>query len=227
MKRLLHRFLCLVLGLAAPFAAYCFVALITAFVPRAVADVDGAQAEREVILAAGVIHYDILLPLDGDTRAAFAFAQDAGVPVDDETMQWLSVGWGSEAFYTQTGTYGDISLGTTWRAATGDAGAMRIEVYGPLPEHPKLRRVMVSETQLDALRSAVLDDLGAAPQTLDAPGFSETDAFFEAAGRFNAFRTCNTWVGATLAQAGLAMGAWTPTPYAITLSLRLNGHLSR
>jgi hypothetical protein len=102
---------------------------------------------------------------------------------------------------------------------------IRFEVYGALPDHPSLRRVKVSQAQLDALRAAIRGDLGAEPNALSLDGFSMTDAFYSAVGRFHVLSTCNVWVGQKLADAGLAFGVWTPTPYGVTLSLWWNGHL--
>ncbi len=226
LRRLFRLLGLVVLGLLAPFVFYAVAALTGAVIPRQTADVDQSASSVEIILAQGVIHYDILIPLDDEARSVFGFAEEAGVPLTDPAAEWLSLGWGSKAFYTQTGTYGDISLGTTWRAAAGDSGAIRIEVYGPLPDHPKLRRVTVSPEQLAALRSAIRRDMTLEPVPLDVEGFSDTDAFYPADGRFNMFRTCNVWVGEVMAQAGLPMGVWTPTPFAVTLSLWWNGHLA-
>jgi uncharacterized protein (TIGR02117 family) len=183
------------------------------------------SAGQEIVLVAGPIHYDILLPADNDTRAAVAFIETAGVPIGSRGVQWLSVGWGSEAFYTTTGSFRNLSLRTIWRAAMGDAGVIRFEVYGALPDHPSLRRVKVSQAQLDALRAAIRGDLGVEPNALSLDGFSMMDAFYSAAGRFHVLSTCNVWVGQKLADVGLALGIWTPTPYAVTLSLWWNGHL--
>lgn len=74
------------------------------------------------------------------------------------------------------------------------------------------------------LASATLDPRGL-PIRVDHPGFSGTDAFFEAQGRFHIFRTCNTWVGAMLRQAGLPFGAWTPLPLSVRIAqARLTGN---
>lgn len=54
---------------------------------------------------------------------------------------------------------------------------------------------------------------------IPGPGFGPTDRFFAAHGRFDILRTCNTWISDMLRAAGLRFGAWTPTPYAVTLSL--------
>ena len=74
------------------------------------------------------------------------------------------------------------------------------------------------------LASATLDPRGL-PIRVDQPGFSGTDAFFEAQGRFHIFRTCNTWVGAMLRQAGLPFGTWTPLPLSVRIAqARLTGN---
>lgn len=171
----------------------------------------------------GPIHYDILLPLGDDTRAEFAFVEGAGVPISNFNAAWLSVGWGSEAFYTTAGSYIDVSLGPVVKAVTGDSGVIRFEVYGQLPDVPDLLRVPVSAAQLDVLRQSIRDDLAATPTPLPQSGFTSTDAFYPAAGHFSILRTCNVWVGDKLAQAGLDFGIWTPTPFAVTLSLWWNG----
>lgn len=192
--------------------------------PATRGDVSGSGDDRWIILVQGPIHYDILLPIDDVTRARFGFLADAGVPIDHFNAAWLSVGWGSGAFYTTAGSYRDIKIGAVVKAVTGDEGVLRFDVYGPLPDSPHLRPVRVSAAQLAALRNGIQASL--ATQTpLPIDGFSETDAFYPATGRFNIFQTCNVWVGDQLAAAGLAFGRWTPTPYAVTLSLWWNAHL--
>jgi len=62
-------------------------------------------------------------------------------------------------------------------------------------------------------------DDGDLPIPVPAAGFTDTGRFFEARGRFQIFRTCNTWMSRTLRAAGLRFGIWTPTPYAATLSV--------
>jgi len=206
---------------------YFGLAVLGAIVPQAgreSADDDGPF--HEIILVAGLIHYDILLPVDDATLQDFGFVEDAGVPLTNPLVRWLSVGWGSEAFYTTTGGYSSLSANTIWKAVTGDAGVMRFEVTGALPVHPDLRRIRVSAEQLDALRASILRDLAPNPTPLPVSGFTTTDAFYPAAGWFNGLRTCNVWVSDKLGDAGLRFGLWTPTPYAVTLSLWWNGHLA-
>jgi len=212
------------LFLFGPIALYLVIAVLGAVVPGPRAQVANGDDTAWIVLVQGPIHYDILLPLDEQTRMAFDFLPEAGVPTDLFSAAWLSVGWGSEAFYTTAGSYADITPGAVVQAVTGDSGVMRFEVYGPLPVHPSLRRVAVSPQQLDLLRDHIRGQVQSTT-ALPISGFSDTDGFFAAQGRFNIFKTCNVWVGRALGAAGLETGIWTPTPYAVTLSLWWNGHL--
>lgn len=210
----------------APLAVYLAAALIGSLVPaRGVQGIAEQPAEHEIVLAKGIIHYDIFLPLNDETRADFAFLRGTRVPLDEG--DWLSVGWGSEAFYTSAGAYTDITWPALFKAITLDSSVIRFEVHGALPDHPDLKRVAVSEAQLGALRESILGDLEGNPAPLTAEGFSDTDVFFPAHGAFHLARTCNVWVGQKLRAAGFDFGAWTPTPFAVTLAARMNGLLSR
>ena len=217
-------FLRLVAWGLAPVTLYLVIAFIGAFVPNFTRDDVGPRTdENQIILAAGIIHYDILLPLNDDTRAKFSFLDQSRVPLDNGT--WLSVGWGSEAFYTSAGQYSDVTWRALFTAMTWDSSVIRFEVYDALPQHPALRRITMSDAQLDMLRDSIRDDLDDDPTPLVVEGFSDTDVFFNAAGAFNMVRTCNVWIGQKLSDAGLSFGIWTPTPYAVSLSMWWNGLL--
>lgn len=180
-------------------------------------DLSGPPAHT-IGLLQGPIHTDILFPLIPETRARFAFAEAAGVPVNHPDDRWLLFGWGSAAFYTTAGTYADITTSAVLTAATGDDAVIRLDVLGPLPPHDNLRLLHLSEAQFQALLTQT--SAAFASQTrLDRPGFTGTDAFFAAHGHFSALRTCNVWLGETLRAAGIRFGLWTPANWSVTLSL--------
>ncbi|QFT91303.1 hypothetical protein FIU86_00485 [Roseovarius sp. THAF9] len=178
----------------------------------------------EIRMVAGPIHYDLLLPLTPRTQARFFHLEKAGLLLSDPKAEWLVIGWGSRAFYTHEGSYSDVPAATLWRAMTGDDAVLRADVIGPLPRGYDSPRLMLTPAQYSGLMTAILQQL--APNAdddatpLSALGFTDTDIFFEATGRFHIFRTCNTWISRTLRSAGIPFGAWTPTPYAVTLSHR-------
>ncbi|WP_165390157.1 TIGR02117 family protein [Thalassococcus sp. S3] len=203
---------------------YLFAALIGALWPA------GGDAHRKgpvtVHLIAGPIHYDLLLPLDGETRARFAEMDAPDLPLSHPGARWLIVGWGAKAFYTTTGTYKDVSLDAVLKAIFGDSSVLRVDLTGPLPADLETTRIAMDKEHyirlLDAIGDSFARDREGRVIALDHPGFSGSDMFFEARGRFNLLRTCNSWVGSVLREAGLPFGAWTPTPFAVTLAHRLH-----
>ena len=199
-------------------------ALAGALVPGPVADSpDGGPAHR-ILLVSGPIHYDFLIPLTPDARADFAPLTTHGIPIDDPDMRWLIIGWGAREFYTSTGQYSDISLRTLWRSFTGDASVLRVDTVGPLRTDLDLPGIDLSAAQFAQFRAAILasfkTDAAGYIRPVPGAGFGATDRFFEAQGRFDALRTCNTWVSRMIRAAGLEFGVWTPTPYAVTVSLK-------
>lgn len=185
----------------------------------AVVPSDGTASGDDVTvrLAGTAIHYDFLLPATPQTRAAFAFAAQAGVPIDAPEAAWILVGWGARDFYTATGSYSDMSVGPVWKAVTGDESVLRVDVWGDvdLGGRPEIR---LSATQYTRLLTALVGSTDRI--ALDHPGFTLTDGFFGGTGGFSLLRTCNVWVGEMVRAAGLRFGLWTPTPQAVRLALR-------
>lgn len=180
-------------------------------------DLSGPPAHR-IGLLQGPIHTDILFPLTPETRTRFAFADAAGVPLNHPEAAWLVFGWGSAAFYTTAGTYADITASAVLTAATGDGAVIRLDALGPLPPLENLRFLQLSEAQFQALLNQTTAAL-AGETKLDHPGFTGSDAFFPAHGRFHLFRTCNVWLGETLRASGIPFGLWTPANWSVTLSI--------
>ncbi len=202
---------------------YLVFGLIGGLIPGFVAQIDATEGARRIGLARSPIHYDFLLPIDADLQRRFEFAQQAGVPLSDPRARWLMIGWGAAEFYTKTGEYGDIALGPVAHAITGDSAVLRLDALGPVDDMPGIRFLTVADAQYAALLTGIEASFSKTtdgqPIPADAAGFGLTDAFFVAEGKFNAFYTCNAWIGTHLRAAGVAMGIWTPTPQAIDLSL--------
>ncbi|MEJ6388138.1 DUF2459 domain-containing protein [Gymnodinialimonas ulvae] len=198
-------------------AAYLVAAALGGLVPGPVGEMPEAPEEVEIGLLFGPIHVDFLLPASAETRAALAPVAAAGVPLDDPGVAHLIVGWGAQDFYTTAGTYADITLSAAARAVAGDASVLRVDVLGPIAPGAAYPRLRLSAVQYQALLAEIAATIDGPP--LPGVGFTATDGFVVAAGRFHVFRTCNTWVGRSLRAAGVDIGAWTPTPYSLRLSL--------
>ncbi|TLP69406.1 TIGR02117 family protein [Parasedimentitalea maritima] len=204
-------------------ALYLSAALIGAIVPGSL--ISAAQQDgpdTEILLVAGPIHYDFLLPLNASTRARFSFLNDTGLPLQHPNARWLVVGWGAYDFYTTVGSYNQISTTAVLKGIFGDRSVMRVDVIGALRDDLNLPGFTLHSGEYAALTDAIADsfsqDPNGEPQPIDFAGFNDTDQFYEAKGRFNILRTCNTWVGRMLRASGRRFGAWTPLPYSVTLS---------
>ena len=213
--------------LAAPFlvlALWFLASVAGALLPGTVTQQPGAQT-HEIRLIGTAIHYDLALPLTPAIRQRFAFAHSAGVPLQDPRAEWLLIGWGARGFYTQAGSYADLPLAATTRAAFGDASVIRLEAWPAFrPEEvPQTLSLQLSDTGLAALLDHIAGELGPDPRPLPGSSLTGTDAFFHAQSRFSALRTCNVWLGEALRAAGQPLGAWTPTPHSLRLSLWWNG----
>jgi len=173
---------------------------------------DATGSGPSVYLLPGPIHTDFVVPLTPQVRSAFVFLHEAGMPVD--RAEALILGWGSEAFYTQTGTYTDVKFANIWTAATGDSAVMRVALIGPGADLSGLTEVGLGPDQFTRLVAEIAESF-AAPTPLPIDGLSAGDMFFPATGRFDLFRTCNVWVGKILRQSGVRVGVWTPFTWSL------------
>jgi uncharacterized protein (TIGR02117 family) len=182
-----------------------------------------ATPTQSIALVIGPAHTDLLLPLTPQTRTAFAFAGLDGVPVSNPGAEWLVIGWGARGVYTTMGTWGDVSMPALWRGATGDDAVIRMDVLGPIDTSVGIDMIAVTDAQMAALLGAILASLSrnadGQPRALPEAGFTATDQYYAATGTFHIARTCNVWMSETLRAAGIPFGIWTPTPYAMRLSL--------
>jgi len=210
---------------------YLAAAFGGALVPRGM-DTPGAMAQEttdspqsvRIFLVTGLLHADIALPLTEELLAAFPRLVEAGLPLDHPALRHLGFGWGSRAFYTTAGSYSDITLSATLRAATGDEPVMRITPMGNLTTSSDIVAIDLSLSAyrrlVSAIKASFLRDGNGEAIHLAGVSIGQGDAFFLAAGHFNLFNPCNQWVGKMLHSAGVDIGLWTPTTHSLLASLK-------
>ena len=182
--------------------------------------------EKEIYLLTSLLHADIAIPVDAEVLRKFSFLKQSGIDMDHIGLRYLVFGWGSQAFYTTAGTYADITLAATVKAITGDSAVMHVVPSGQLGETENSIPLKVSKQGFSKLLSYLLRSFE--NETTDKPfwlmneSHGYGDVFYLINGNFNIFNPCNVWTGNALKQAGISVGAWTPTTQSLKWSLRIH-----
>ncbi len=211
------------LALAALPAAYLAAALALGALPVNRGFVEASDGVAIYVRTNGV-HAEIVAP----TRAA---GVDWSIDHPPQhfgrlaaPLAWIAFGWGDRDFYLNTPTWRELRLRTAIFALSGlGQGAMHVE-YLDRPEAYAAKRVRISPAQyrrlVDYLRASFRRDGAGRPLRIDAPGYFDTDAFYEAIPVYTFWFTCNEWVRRGLAHAGVRTAAWAPFDSAIFWQLR-------
>jgi uncharacterized protein (TIGR02117 family) len=209
-------------ALLALLALYLLIALLLGALPRNAGFVESHDGVA-VYLRTNGIHADLILPtrqgsFDWSARFPVRQMRTLAAPTD-----WIAFGWGDRGFMVDTPSWAEFNPLKAIVALSGlGEGAMHVE-YVETPAAYKTRRVRLSPDEYARLveyisRSFVRDADGAVRQ-LDAPGYFDTDAFYEAVPSYTFWYTCNEWTRRALIAAGVRTATWSPFDTAILAHL--------
>ena len=167
-----------------------------------------------IYLRTNGVHGEIVLPTRArghDWSLAFPSSQMRALQAPPP---WIAFGWGDRAFMLETPTWRDIQFGTGLRAIAGlGSGAMHVE-YVARPEDYEVALLQISAAQharlIEAIERSFRRAADGRPIRIDAPGYGDADAFYEAIPRYSWRFTCNEWVRSVTSDAGLPMPLWAP-----------------
>ncbi|MBU4530667.1 MAG: TIGR02117 family protein [Hoeflea sp.] len=185
------------------------------------------ESTRTVLLLSTEIHTDLALPASPDVVARFSFMAADGLDPSQPGVSYIIAGWGGRSFYIETPRWADLKPGPVFNALTYDRSVMHMALGGGIDQnHPTVTEIELDEASFERVLQGVLASftLDSAGERIVVPGaqYGEYDLFYEAEGLFNALAGCNVWTAATLRQAGLRTGWWTPLPGLLSLSLKLH-----
>ena len=203
-------------------ALYVAVALVLAAVPRNLDFVESNDGIPVYVRTNGV-HAELILPtrnpaFDWSTEFPVGHMRALAAPTE-----WIAFGWGDRGFMVNTPTWSDLRLGTAVVALSGlGDGAMHVE-YIETPTAYKSRRIRISAAEHERLvayiRASFVRDADGRVRRIDAPGYFETDAFYEAVPSYAFWYTCNEWTRRALAAAGIRTAVWAPFDTAVLYHL--------
>ncbi len=220
MRRAFRIFGLIVGGLLAIPLLYLLAALILGAVPANAGWHEAKQGIRIFVRTNGV-HTWIMVP-----KVTAQMDWRPLVPGKDlKDPRWgngnyVALGYGNREFYLNTPTWSDLSLRTAFNALDGSGDSLIHADHDNDPQpsaiqHPiiltpdeygRLVRFMRASFRVDAQGRTI---------PLIGRGYGNSDVFYEAIGRYNAFYTCNSWTGQALRAAGVRTGLWTPLSQSI------------
>lgn len=179
----------------------------------------------EIAVIDNGVHTDLALPLTNSSQNWWELLSPDDFPTDVSGYRYVAFGWGNRQFYLETPTWADVRVTTVAKASIGLGGnALRADLLYELPPpSPQCRRFRISREQYARISQAIRDTMKLSEKGRATPiqgaHYLDSDAFYEATGRYHLFNTCNVWTGRILKDAGIRVGLWTPFPGGVLTQL--------
>lgn len=194
---------------------YLFVAGICSCIPVN-SDFTEEKNGIEIAVISNGVHTDIAVPVKNETADWSQLLPCSDVKEADSSYRYISFGWGDKGFYIETPTWADLKASTAFKAMFWlSSSAMHVTWRKDLPaDRIRCRRFRISKEKYALLCQYIRDSFcpgtSCPAQCIKAPSYGRHDAFYEARGTYNLFRTCNVWTGEGLKIAGVKVALWTP-----------------
>ena len=214
-KRVLRRFLFILLGFIGIVAIYIILAFM---LPKIKVNTDFVETPDgiPIYLCSNGVHTDVSLPVKTayiDWRAQFPPSTFKAV---DSTFQYVAIGWGDKGFFLNTPTWADLTFPTAFKAAFAlDGSAMHVtyDKFAPVIIPGVCQKIVISVKQYQQLIAYIQKTFtknNGQIELIHASTYGNTDNFYEAQGHYSMLRTCNVWTCGALKSAGIKQGLWSP-----------------
>ncbi len=171
----------------------------------------------EIFVMTNGVHTDVVVPYFSSTkdwRGIFPSTLTRG-KMEEDSFNWLALGWGDKGFYLETPTWGDLTARTAFRAAFGlSDAAMHATLHAEMKESEMAKSIRISKKQYKLLvnyieKSLLKDRLGNSIFIPTNAVYGDHDAFYESKGIYSMFQTCNTWANGALKACRQKACLWT------------------
>ncbi|MEM6725187.1 MAG: DUF2459 domain-containing protein [Bacteroidota bacterium] len=190
---------------------YALIAFLLSYIPvnRSKQEENGSKT---LYASSNGVHVDLILAvadMDPELRALLNPAP---------SVQFIGFGWGDRKFYLETPTWGDLTLYNFMNSFFWPSSSL-VHVTFHKHAYKNWKQLSASEEQVvqlsQALQSGFAIDPAGRITELPGTGYSNNDTFFEGAGSYTLFRTCNVWTNQKMKQADLPAVLWTPFPWPV------------
>lgn len=174
------------------------------------------NADISIYILSNGVHTDIVVPAKNELFNWHELVKPEHTVSPDSTAGLLAFGWGDKGFYLETPTWDDLKFSTAFKAAFGlSSSAIHATYYHHLKESDHCKEIKLSKEQYVKLityikQSFLLNDTQGSRHIVTNAVYGRHDAFYEAIGSYNLFKTCNTWTNNALKSCGQKACLWTP-----------------
>lgn len=175
-----------------------------------------ANANITAYVISNGVHTDIIVPLRNDIIDWNRYLPVSNTSGKDTTVNFIAFGWGDKGFYLETPSWNDLKFSTAFKAVFAlDPSAVHVTYYRNPQPNNSCRLIHLTHEQYRRLAaylfsSFTLDKNGMPENIKTTAVYGQHDAFYEARGRYNLFKTCNTWTNTALKISGQKACLWTP-----------------
>ena len=184
-------------------------------------DYQAAKTGVDIMISSNGVHIDFYLPTNTD---AINWQNFAPLEAPNDYMRdarYTQIGWGDRGFFIDTPTWQDLTLGTALNAVfLPTPSVMHIYYWHQLPitgaRTAKLR-LSTEEYKLLVMqvKNGFARDPSHQPILIPNASYSLDDVFYQGAGSYHLFHTCNNWASNALARTGVTSPLWSPFDWAI------------
>jgi len=186
--------------------------------------IDETSETITLYVFADYFHADLIIPVHAEASQWDYLFEQYSFQQNRQAINYLSIGWGSEAFYLKMGDWSNLSAGIVFKALTFDHTVLHIAAWqGEFVAHPQLYEVPITQTAYTKILQFVHDsfakDEQGKVQLIPEQKYWKNDAFFKAKGRYHPVRTCNQWTAEALRLANVPVPSWSPFAHSLIWTL--------
>ncbi len=162
------------------------------------------------------VHTDIVMPVKNDAHDWSSLIKYEDTDAKDSSLSFVGIGWGDKGFYLQTPEWKDLKFSVAFKAMFHlGSSALHATFYPSIVTGDDCKAIKITTAEYEKLvafieKSFKKDVQGNSihiPSTDD--GYGETDAFYEANGKYDLFNTCNSWANRALKACDQKACLWT------------------
>ena len=184
-------------------------------------DYQTAETGVDIMISSNGVHIDFYLPTSTDAINWQNFAPLEAPNDYVRDARYTQIGWGDRGFFIDTPTWQDLTLGTALNAVFLPTPSVMHIYYRhqlPIPDERTAKlRLSNEEYQLlvKQIKNGFALDPSNQPILIPTASYSLDDVFYQGAGSYHLFHTCNNWASNALAATGVTSPLWSPFDGAI------------